>query len=251
MCSACCARFLSQGGILPLNHPHPRPSLLVVVSWTSPTILAMPQYHACHHHHRRETIKDAMEPSRYATSELPPFISKAANTLNDRVRNGGLPAVSRFGIWSAVVSHVLERFVEGYSRVKKCTVPGRGLMSLDAGTIYALCVKSGPVQPQCLGRDKTFIDGYVSAFYFDNESDLLEWISKNRPIYALHHVRGLLNNGIGPNLKKKNLKDVQTAIDSLYVVPLPEDLSKHAERAADMTMKGLTAMGGAMLGNSV
>jgi hypothetical protein len=194
-----------------------------------------------------------MEPSRYAHVELPPFITRSANLMHEKVKNAGLPAVSRLGIWCCVVSHVMERFVEGYARVKKCTVPGRGLMSLDAGTVYAQCVKVAPIIPHCLARDRSFVDSYIAAYYYDNEADLLDWITKNRTSYALHHVRALVNTGIGMNLKKKALKDLQSAVDSLYIVPPPEDLQKQAKEVAQMGMAGLTAMGAAMtgLGNTV
>jgi len=198
-----------------------------------------------------ESIKDAMEPSKYAITDLPPYITRAANVLNDRMKNNGLPAISRFGIWTCIVSHIMERFVEGYSHVKKCTVPGRGLMSLDAGTLYASCTRASTIIPTCLARDRSFVDSYIAAFYFDNESDLLDWINKNRAAYALHHIRGLINYGIGPNLKKKNLKDILTTIDSMYVVPPPEDLQKQAKEVAQMGITGLSMMGAAMMGNTV
>ncbi len=77
-----------------------------------------------------------MDPSSY-TADLSPHLARATALLNACVASGALPAVSRFGVWSAIVSHIVDRFVEGISRVKKCSVPGRGLMSLDLGTLYA------------------------------------------------------------------------------------------------------------------
>jgi hypothetical protein len=93
------------------------------------------------------------------------MLSRATALLNERVRSGALPAVARVGGWSAIVSHMMDRFVEGYSRVRKCSVPGRGLMSLDVGTVYATCAKVGPIVPACLARDKGHVDTYVAAFY--------------------------------------------------------------------------------------
>ena len=43
--------------------------------------------------------------------------------------------------------------------------------------------------PACLARDRSFVDSYIAAYYYDNEADLLDWIAKNRHQYALHHVR--------------------------------------------------------------
>jgi hypothetical protein len=94
-----------------------------------------------------------MEPSKY-TSDFSTVLNRAGALLAERVAAGALPPISRLGVWCAIVSHVIERFVEGVSRVKKCSVPGRGLMSLDVGTIYAAAAKASAVLPGCLARDK-------------------------------------------------------------------------------------------------
>jgi len=181
-----------------------------------------------------------MEPSKY-TADFLPHLTRAAALLSERVAAGALPAVSRLGVWSAIVSHVVERFVEGVSRVKKCSVPGRGLMSLDFGTLYAAAARAGPVVPGCLSRDKAHADGYVAAFYFDAEADLLAWVAAHRAAYPLRHARALLLHGIGGALKKKPLRDALVAIEALYCIPLDDD-----ERRAAMLVSAATAAGGAL-----
>ena len=195
-----------------------------------------------------DAVKDAMEPSRYASTELTSFVQRAGSMLADRLKDG-LPAVSRFGIWSCIVSHLNERFVEGFSRVKKCTVPGRGLMSLDAGTVFAVCCRAGPVLPSLLARDRTFVDSYLSAYYFEGEADLLDWVTKNRSTYTLRSVRSLVNSGIGANLKAKAKKELLSAIEALWVVPLPEEgsVERKVKEGAAMAGYGLVAMGASML----
>lgn len=195
-----------------------------------------------------DAVKDAMEPSRYASTELTSFVQRAGSMLAERLKDG-LPAVSRFGIWSCIVSHLNERFVEGFSRVKKCSVPGRGLMSLDAGTVFAVCCRAGPVLPALLARDRTFVDSYLSAFYFEGEADLLDWVTKNRSAYTLRSVRALVNSGIGANLKAKAKKELLTAIDALWVVPLPEEgsVERKVKEGAALAGYGLVAMGASML----
>jgi hypothetical protein len=164
----------------------------------------------------REAVKDAMEANAYANAIVAP-LNRVSAMLNERVKAGILPAVSRVGVWSAITSHVLERFVEGISRVKKCTVPGRGLMALDAGAVYSAACKLAPTLQQFLPRDKTYVDSYISAFYFEHETDLLQWLVKQKENYTLRHVKAILTTGIGINMKKKPLKDAMTAIEAMYL----------------------------------
>ena len=159
-----------------------------------------------------------MEISPYAGAVTAP-LQRVASLLNDRVASGGLPAVSRLGIWSAVLSHVMERFVEAYSRVKRCSVPGRGLMTLDVGHTYAYATRAGPTLAGVLSRDKSYVDGYISAYYLESESDLLTWVIQQRSAYALRHMRAILLNGPIATLKKKQLKEIQNAIDAMYLLP--------------------------------
>ena len=190
-----------------------------------------------------------MEPSAY-TAELVPFLSRATAVLNERVKAGALPAVSRFGIWSAVVTHIMDRFVEGYSRVKKCSVPGRGLMSLDVGTVYAHCARVGPIVPACLARDKAHADGFVAAYYYDSDADLLAWLTAHRAAYPLRHARALVAHGIGPTLKKKAAKDLAAAVDALYLLAMPDDVARQlaVEKGVQLGVAGMVAMGAAMSG---
>ena len=187
-----------------------------------------------------DAVRDAMDPSKY-TADLSPVLARATALLNERVAAGALPAVSRFGVWSAIVSHVVERFVEGAARVKKCTVPGRGLMSLDIGTIYANAARVGPVVPGCLARDKSHADAFIAAFYYDTEADLIAWVAKNRAAYPLRNVKALLLAGLGATLKKKPLRDALVAIESLYCIPLDDD-----ERLKQTVMSNASAAGGAI-----
>ena len=159
-----------------------------------------------------------MEPNAYVVSLSAP-LARAAALLNSRVSAGTLPPVARLCLWSSIVSHLMERFSEGFSRVKKCSVPGRGLMSLDVGHAYARAMNQCPVPALVLPRDKAYVDAYVSAFYFDAETDVLQWVAKNKALYPLRLARAVVLNGIGGALKKKQLKDVLAAIDAMYELP--------------------------------
>lgn len=163
-----------------------------------------------------------MEPNAYVASLSAP-LARAAALLNARVASGSLPPASRLCLWSSVVSHLMERFCEGFSRVRKCSVPGRGLMSLDVGHAYARAMGLCPVPTLVLPRDKAYVDTYVSAYYYNSEVDVLEWVAKNKALFPLRMARAIVDNGIGSSLKKKQLKDVITTVQCFYEEPAPPD----------------------------
>ena len=185
-------------------------------------------------------MSDATEPSAWAVNFLP-FLTRAVAVLNERTAAGALPAVSRFGVWSAVVSHVMDRFVEGYSRVKRCSELGRGLMSLDVGTVYAHAARVSPLVPACLSRDKAHVDGFVKAFYETSEGALLAWVLAHRAAYPLRQARALLLHGIGGGLKKPALKHALGALEDMYCLPEAEPGG-----AVDATVRVASSAGGAL-----
>jgi hypothetical protein len=168
----------------------------------------------------RENVKDAMSTNAYIPSITGP-LARAAALLNDKVKSSGFPAVSRLGLWSCIVSHLVERFVEGVSRVKKCPPQGRGLMAVDLEAVYTFANKHGPTLLQCLSRDRSYADQYIAAFYLESEGDVMQWIGKNKSMYPLRFMRALIMNGIGANMKKKQLKDLMTSVDGMYLLPPP------------------------------
>lgn len=179
-----------------------------------------------------------MEPSKY-TSDLAVVLSRTASLLTERVTAGVLPAVSRLGVWSTIISHIIERFVEGVSRVKKCSPAGRGLMLLDIGTIYAAAAKAAPLLPGCLSRDKSHADNYLRAFYYDSEIDLVAWIKERHEAYPLRHAKALLINALGA--KKKLSRETLVAVELFYIVPPTDD-----ERIKQQVLSGASLAGGAL-----
>ena len=192
-------------------------------------------------------MSDATEPSAWAVNFLP-FLTRAVALLNERAAGGALPAVSRFGVWSAVVSHIMDRFVEGYARVKKCSELGRGLMSLDVGTVYAHAARVSPVVPACLARDKGHVDGFVKAFYETSEGALLAWVLIHRAAYPLRQARSLLLNGMGAAMKKPALKHALVAIEDMYVLPEEEAVGAAVVAAASTAGGALERLGASRMG---
>jgi Protein of unknown function C-terminus (DUF2451)/Vacuolar-sorting protein 54, of GARP complex len=217
-----------------------------------------------------ENIKEAMEPNPYV-SQLSTNLVAAAGQLNAKVKAGSLPPASRLCIWGCIVSHLMDKFADGVSRVKKCTVPGRGLMSLDVGHLYSVAMKQVPIPPQgVLPRDKSYVDAYISAYYYDSEGDVMQWISKNRGAYPLRMVKAIITNGIGASafgssttavvgsmmqLKvggtkggrpQQQLKEVLQAIDSMYLLASAASSYHDNDGGGDASGSGGSGFMGAM-----
>jgi len=164
-------------------------------------------------------VKDATEPNKYVP-ELAACFQRVITHLNDAAKGGRLPHVSRLAVWSTIVSHVMERFVEAYSRVPKCSVLGRGLMSTDVGHLHSALSKMGPTHAAVLARDKAFVDTYISAFYLDTEAEVQQWVFKHKAAYALRHVQSVIVNGIGSSgkVKRKQVADLAAMVESQYLL---------------------------------
>lgn len=48
-----------------------------------------------------------------------------------------LPNVTRIGVWGCVVAYVVFRYVEGISRIKKCSMAGRGVLTGDISMVFS------------------------------------------------------------------------------------------------------------------
>lgn len=59
---------------------------------------------------------------------------------------GDLPEASYAAVWSCIVSHVFDRLVEGFSRIRRCSNEGRGLMLLDSNIVFNAAKAAGPVR---------------------------------------------------------------------------------------------------------
>ena len=73
--------------------------------------------------------------------------------------------------WSHAVSAANESILEGFSRVKKCTIEGRAAMSLDL-QMFTTGMKR--FSPKGFEANVRLVDGYIKAFYVP-ETDLLHW----------------------------------------------------------------------------
>lgn len=162
--------------------------------------------------------------------------------LNALVDAGQLPSISRFGVWSAIVNHLMDRLVEGFSRVRECTQMGRGVMQLDLQMIYAHAAKLGPVVPSCLPRDKAHVDAYIKAFYLPNGESLMAWVQDNCAAYPLWQVHRILDHGlkhnITPPMDPRAEKRLATNIETLFCIPMGEEQRWNARVKAGASSVG-------------
>jgi hypothetical protein len=169
---------------------------------------------------------------------------------------------SRASIWSCLIAYVVFRYVEGISRIKKCSTSGRGVLIGDISAVYSILTAAIRLKyatmlscgvadwvnwvvacrPSAIVRDKSYVDDYARAFYYDTEGDVQHWISMNKvrnsravctdprtseaPFvwaqerYLNRHLKALLTNGIGATLKKKRLQELLATVDEMPTLAL-------------------------------
>eukprot|EP00005_Dracoamoeba_jomungandri_P013800 CAMPEP_0174266650 /NCGR_PEP_ID=MMETSP0439-20130205/31006_1 /TAXON_ID=0 /ORGANISM="Stereomyxa ramosa, Strain Chinc5" /LENGTH=832 /DNA_ID=CAMNT_0015353745 /DNA_START=31 /DNA_END=2526 /DNA_ORIENTATION=+ len=88
--------------------------------------------------------------------------------------SGYIPESVLLKLWDHAIHLSMNTLVEGFSRAKKCTFEGRGLMKLDFQTFQTGLIKLDPqlrVLCQTAGRK---VDIFISAFY-EPENGLDDW----------------------------------------------------------------------------
>ncbi|UPR01801.1 hypothetical protein HOP50_08g51230 [Chloropicon primus] len=125
--------------------------------------------------------------------------------------------------WKYAVSAANESILEGFSRVKKCSIEGRAAMSLDL-QMFTTGMKR--FVPKGFEPDVRIVDGYIKAFYVP-ESDLLHWAMTHReykPQAILRLVSCILDankpsslNPLEINKRKKRVKELLAEIESSLI----------------------------------
>ena len=132
----------------------------------------------------------------------------------------GVQGAAAKEFWRYAVSAANESILEGFSRVKKCTIEGRAAMSLD---LQMLTQGMKKFVPKGFEADVRLVDGYIKAFYVP-ESDLLHWAMTHRE-YKKQQILGLVAcifdankpsslNPLEMNKKKKALKELLAEIEA-------------------------------------
>jgi len=92
-------------------------------------------------------------------------------------------------LWHYATGVIEDTLVEGFSKVKKCTEPGRALMTLDVQTLQKEFKK---LAPESANSDWRYIDTYVQAFYI-KEDDAMKWMQIH-PEYTKAQKVALVNH---------------------------------------------------------
>lgn len=68
--------------------------------------------------------------------------------------------------------------------------------------------------------EKRWVDEYVQAFYFTEQSDVMDWVLQRREAYTLRQARNLLSHGVGAKMRKKKLREGVAQLEAVFgVVP--------------------------------
>ena len=71
---------------------------------------------------------------------------------------------------------------------------------------------------------------WVNAFY-DQEEDLLKWISQNWESYHSHHMVALVTLGVGARMRPKKKAEIVAQVKALYgIIPGIARLPAHLRR---------------------
>ncbi|OQR91830.1 hsp70, partial [Thraustotheca clavata] len=113
-----------------------------------------------------------------------------------------VPIEVRDEIWLYVVRAIMEALVEGYASVKKCSLEGRALMSMD---LIALqngldLINHVSNQDQSLWS-RSYVNNYIKAYYFQ-EKELLDFITINKKHYRKAHLISLAMNGVCGQIRR-------------------------------------------------
>jgi hypothetical protein len=152
--------------------------------------------------------------------------------------SGGVsPGILR-QIWSVLVHQLSLNLVEAYSRARKCTPEGRGLMTLDLSQLRAGLEKLSALKP--LPHWEIVLQ-YVNAFYLQ-ESELLLWVSSH-PSYTAAQLQAVAECGSAgaSKGKKERLALVSQVTQAHQEAVAKARATKEAKGKSAITGKATTA----------
>jgi len=120
-------------------------------------------------------------------------------------------------MWEHAIKACSEVILDGLSMVKRCTMPGRSMMSLDLSYVESNFKFMVPAHVLVNLR---IVDAYIKAFYLPWE-DLPKWVEVNHAEYGRTRIMTLFNlivdrvNSMeGRNLKKAEIRAMVSQIDA-------------------------------------
>ncbi|ELR18216.1 uncharacterized protein ACA1_369590 [Acanthamoeba castellanii str. Neff] len=153
-------------------------------------------------------IKDlGMDHNSYVDPMVKEFQRFKAQLEGVRKR-GGLPGGTYNAMLQAACGHVVDVLIDGFSRVRKCSFEGRGLMKLDFQTLQSslkkmLALKAIPEAER--------LDAFISAFY-EPEAGLPQWFRTHYGDYTHKQLLGLVNS---LPIKRKQRSEILQVLSDL------------------------------------
>jgi len=124
-------------------------------------------------------------------------------------------------VWLEICQAAFDVCLEGYAKVRKCSVEGRSAMTTDNMALHDALNTIHLCRPP---RGKHYVDNFLRSAML-SEEELLNWVRDNWESYAYRHVHGLLTQVLFSMLNSKKLKDATALIDSLYELKDSESTS--------------------------
>ena len=116
-------------------------------------------------------------------------------------------------MWENAALAAADAMVAGFARVRKCTMEGRGLMSLDLQVVLGALKKLAPhaAVPRLEAAMRT-VDTYIKAFYVP-EGELLHW-AQTHPEFTQAQVLALVGQiAFGFKWGRGQLSDMRAKIE--------------------------------------
>ena len=117
-------------------------------------------------------------------------------------------------VWLEVCQCAFDTVLEGFCRLKKCTVEGRTNMLMD---IQSLQNKLNLVHSCNPPRGKHYIEEFIKGSTFGEEA-LVDWMNENWQIYSYRHICNMLNMVLKSSLlsSSKKLTEAMSILDGFY-----------------------------------
>ncbi len=155
-----------------------------------------------------------MERKRKLSSNLSQLLGEFGQ-FGAKLAVAGLNDESSASVWEFAAATAAEALVAGLARVKKCTMEGRGLMSLDFQQTLGGMRKLAPKEAK-LDQHMRVVDVYIKAFYTPEE-ELLHW-AQVHPEFTPAQLVALVNQiaeAFGWKAQKK--KDFMGKLEATFV----------------------------------
>ena len=134
--------------------------------------------------------------------------------LNNEHTFGDAGTIIKEQVWLEVCQCAFDTVLEGFSRIKKCTVEGRTNMLMD---IQSLQNKLNLVHSCKPPRGKHYIEEFIKGSTLGEEA-LVDWMNENWQIYSYRHICNMLNMVLKSSLlsSSKKLTEAISILDGFY-----------------------------------